>query len=165
MFDISMGEVLVTFGIAVALIGRRDLPKVARGAGRSLGRSVNFLQKTKDQVNSATKNAELQKMQAEINQSMKDLEEIKREVYSAGNFRQAFNPLAGNDAVMRPVEGGQQEGSPSPKSSVPHEIVPPTTETVVAPQQPGKSDSRVEQTGSSILLDVLIEEESSKRRQ
>ena len=65
-------------------------------------------------------------------ESMKDLEEIKREVYSAGNFRQAFNPLAGNDAVVRPVEGGQQEGSPSPKSSVPHEIVPPISMSFIA---------------------------------
>lgn len=156
MFDLSVGEVFITFGVAVAVIGRKDLPKVARAAGRVLGKSVGYLQKTKQDIGSATSAAELRKMQAEINQSIKDLEEIKRDVYSAGNFRQAFQHAESgpeNKFATDPVKSQQPLSASPPITTVPPVQQFPSVSQTTSAITRGMS-------GSSILLEALRDEGS-----
>jgi Sec-independent protein translocase protein TatA len=151
MFDLSMGEVFITFGVAVAVIGRKDLPKVARAAGRVLGKSVGYLQKTKQDIGSATSAAELRKIQTEINQSIKDLEEIKRDVYSAGNFRQAFQraePGPENKFATDPIKSRE----PLPASSL-IPAVPSTPQCLSVSQTTSVVSGSM--SGSSILVEAL----------
>ena len=44
MFDLSLGELLLTLGVGVMLVGRKDLPKVAHTAGYWVGRGVGTVQ-------------------------------------------------------------------------------------------------------------------------
>jgi Sec-independent protein translocase protein TatA len=46
MFNVSWAELAVLAGVSLAVIGRKDLPKVAYVAGTQIGRLVGFLQGT-----------------------------------------------------------------------------------------------------------------------
>ena len=59
MLDLGWAEVLVTLGVAVAVLGKKDIPIAARTCGRMVGRTVGTLQRVRAEFTNAAKDNDL----------------------------------------------------------------------------------------------------------
>ena len=172
MFDIGFGEILVTFGVGVALIGRKDMPVFARAAGRQLGRVVAYVRRSRDEFGSkldkSVDRADLQQVQAELNKTMMELDAIKREVYSAGKLSpsdliapklsrpaQSFTEPSDVSKQVPFLGKGKQEGMQAHYGLAP--------DTITKTHSPSDNVG-VEKAGSSLLTEVYLEEWESENK-
>lgn len=80
MFNVSWGELAVLAGISVAVIGRRDLPKVAYAAGTQIGRIVGLLQGARARADQFAAQSELKQLQNELRSGLRELDAVKSEL-------------------------------------------------------------------------------------
>src|ERR687893_260048 len=83
MFDLSWGEILVIGGVALVVIGPKDLPKALRTVGNMTAKVRRMAAEFQTQFNDAMREAELDELRKEV-------DGINRSVASA---TPAFNPL------------------------------------------------------------------------
>jgi Sec-independent protein translocase protein TatA len=62
---IGWGELFLTTGVVFLIVGKKDLPVVARSIGGLVGRVVGTLQRARAQVSSMTKDNELSEVDLE----------------------------------------------------------------------------------------------------
>lgn len=74
MFDIGFSELIVIGIVALVVIGPERLPKVARTAGHLLGRLQRYVNDVKADINREMQLDELRKLQADMQESARDLE-------------------------------------------------------------------------------------------
>ena len=166
MFDIGLGEVLVTFGVGIAVIGRKDLPIFARAVGRQLGRAVSYVKRSKDslgnKLDQTVGHAELQQVQAELNKTMRELDVVKREIYSASNIststfiKQPQNNFNSNDS-----QNIQQQSYFNSSKSTNVNTDNSTGLTNVTSFNYNKNQDILnsnERTGSNLLTEIYLEE-------
>ena len=84
MFDMSWGEVMVIGGVALIVIGPKDLPKALRTVGQMTAKVRRLASEFQGQFNEAMREAELDEVRREV-------EGINRQVSSATSS--AFNPI------------------------------------------------------------------------
>ena len=80
MFNVSWGELVVLAGISLAVIGRRDLPKVAFVAGTQIGRIVGLLQGARARADQFAAQSELKQLQNELRSGLRELDAVKSEL-------------------------------------------------------------------------------------
>ena len=80
MFNVSWGELVVLAGISLAVIGPRDLPKVAFAAGTQVGRLVGLLQGARARADRFAAQSELKQLQNELRSGLRDLDAVKSEL-------------------------------------------------------------------------------------
>jgi Sec-independent protein translocase protein TatA len=80
MFNVSWGELAVLAGISVAVIGRRDLPKVAFMVGTQVGRVVGLLQGARARADRFAAQSELKQLQNELRSGLRELDAVKSEL-------------------------------------------------------------------------------------
>jgi Sec-independent protein translocase protein TatA len=80
MFNVSWGELAVLAGISLAVIGRRDLPKVAYMAGTQVGRVVGLLQGARARADRFAAQSELKQLQNELRSGLRELDAVKSEL-------------------------------------------------------------------------------------
>ena len=78
MFDIGFSELLVIGVVALIVIGPEKLPKVARTLGHLLGRAQRYVNDVKSDINREIQLDELKKLQAEVTESARSLEDSVR---------------------------------------------------------------------------------------
>ena len=78
MFDIGFSEFLVIGVVALIVIGLEKLPKVARTPGHLLGRAQRYVNDVKSDINREIQLDELKKLQAEVTESARSLEDSVR---------------------------------------------------------------------------------------
>ena len=83
MFDIGFSELLVIGVVALIVIGPEKLPKVARTLGHLLGRAQRYVNDVKSDINREIQLEELKKLQAEVTESARSLEDSVRKEYEA----------------------------------------------------------------------------------
>ena len=172
MFDIGFGEILVTFGVGVALIGRKDLPVFARAAGRQLGRAVAYVRRSRDELGSkldkSVDRSDLQQVQAELNKTMMELDAIKREVYSAGK-------LSPDDLIApklsRPTQSFTDASDASKEGAVPKKVLQQDMQernhlvpNVISRVHSPSDNLGVQKAGSSLLTEVYLDEWESENK-
>jgi sec-independent protein translocase protein TatB len=81
MFDIGFSELLVIGVVALIVIGPEKLPKVARTLGHLLGRAQRYVNDVKSDINREIQLDELKKLQAEVTESARSLEDSVRKEY------------------------------------------------------------------------------------
>ena len=81
MFDIGFSELLVIGVVALLVIGPEKLPKVARTLGHLLGRAQRYVNDVKSDINREIQLDELKKLQAEVTESARSLEDSVRKEY------------------------------------------------------------------------------------
>ena len=92
MFDIGFSELIVIAIVALVVIGPERLPKVARTAGHLLGRLQRYVSDVKSDINREMQLDELKKMQADVQESARNLERsVSTEMQSA---QQSLNQTA-----------------------------------------------------------------------
>lgn len=82
MFGISYGEVFLLIGAAAALIGPKDLPIIAKTAGKLAGRAIGYVQVARGQFESVMQQSQARQVHKELQDTMAQLEAIRHEIRS-----------------------------------------------------------------------------------
>ncbi|TFZ56278.1 twin-arginine translocase subunit TatB [Methylorubrum sp. Q1] len=102
MLDMSWGEVMLIGGVALIVIGPKDLPKALRTLGQITTKVRRMAGEFQSQFNEAIREAELEEVR-------RDVEGVKRTVDSA---RPTFNPVDTiRNEIRSAVEGRPGSGS------------------------------------------------------
>src|SRR5574343_611989 len=83
MFDIGFSELMVIGIVALIVIGPERLPKVARTLGHLLGRAQRYVNNVKSDINREIQLVELKKLQTQVTDSARAIEESVRKEYDA----------------------------------------------------------------------------------
>lgn len=105
MFDIGFSELIVIGIVALIVIGPERLPKVARTLGHLLGRAQRYVNDVKADINREMQLDELKKLQSQVTESARSLEE---------SFRQ--NVDSARAAVEQPVQSAVADLEATAKS-------------------------------------------------
>lgn len=106
MFDMSWGEVLVIGGVALIVIGPKDLPRALRTVGQVTGKIRRMAAEFQGQFQEAMREAELDDVKQQL-QGMND---------SVSSMNKGFNPIQTirdelKSAVETPVTPGENPAS------------------------------------------------------
>ncbi|XP_065872243.1 uncharacterized protein [Euphorbia lathyris] len=82
MFGISYGELFLLLGATAALIGPKDLPVIARTAGRLAGRAIGYVQLARGQFENVMQQSQAHQVHKELQDTMAQLEAIRHEIRS-----------------------------------------------------------------------------------
>ncbi|TXG49288.1 hypothetical protein EZV62_025163 [Acer yangbiense] len=82
MLGISYGELFLIIGAAAALVGPKDLPLIARTAGRLAGRAIGYVQLARGQFDNVMQQSQARQVQKELQDAMQQLEAIRHEIRS-----------------------------------------------------------------------------------
>jgi sec-independent protein translocase protein TatB len=109
MFDIGFSELMVIGVVALLVIGPEKLPKVARTLGHLLGRAQRYVNDVKSDINREMQLDELKKLQSQVTESARSLEDSVRKEYETA--RTAIETPA--QAALTELNGAaQQLGEP-----------------------------------------------------
>ncbi|XP_047975726.1 sec-independent protein translocase protein TatB-like [Salvia hispanica] len=119
MLGISYGELFLIVGAAAALIGPKDLPVIARTAGRLAGRAIGYVQVARGQFESVMHQSQARQVHKELQDTMAQLEAIRHEVRSISfmNPGPLTTRLVDNIASQPPVTNVEKESSKPPQES------------------------------------------------
>ncbi|KAG8663353.1 hypothetical protein MANES_01G202000v8 [Manihot esculenta] len=82
MLGISYGELFLLLGATAALIGPKDLPIIARTAGRLAGRAIGYVQLARGQFENVMQQSQARQVHKELQDTMAQLEAIRHEIRS-----------------------------------------------------------------------------------
>lgn len=85
MFDIGFSELFVIGVVALLVLGPERLPRVARTAGHLLGRLQRYVSDVKADISREMQLEELRKLQAQVEQQVRDVERQANEAVSTAN--------------------------------------------------------------------------------
>ncbi|KAL0903392.1 hypothetical protein M5K25_027768 [Dendrobium thyrsiflorum] len=105
MLGISYGELFLIIGATAALIGPKDLPFIAKAAGRLAGRAVGYVQMARGQFESVMQQSQVNQVHKELQDTMAQLEAIRYEIRSIS----VMNPVPFTrrlEGVEPPVKNG-----------------------------------------------------------
>lgn len=114
MFGISYGELFLLIGATAALVGPKDLPKIARTAGRLAGRSIGYVQLARGQFDNVMQQSQARQVHKDLQDTMAQLDAIRYEIRSLS----LMNP---GPMTRRMVENPSEPTSDS-NGTVPPEI-------------------------------------------
>ena len=83
MFDIGFSELMVIGIVALLVIGPERLPRVARTLGHLLGRAQRYVNDVKSDINREIQLDELKKLQTQVTESARALEDSVRKEYDS----------------------------------------------------------------------------------
>ncbi|NHC07160.1 Sec-independent protein translocase protein TatB [Azonexus fungiphilus] len=115
MFDIGFSELMVIGVVALLVIGPERLPKVARTLGHLLGRAQRYVNDVKSDINREMQLDELRKLQSQVSDSARSLEDSVRKEYDAvrsGVSTPVQAAVADLEATARQLE--QDAAAPPP---------------------------------------------------
>lgn len=104
MFDMSWGEVLVIGGVALIVIGPKDLPKALRTVGQMTAKMRRMAGEFQSQFNEAMREAELEDVK-------KQIEGVNQSVSSLNT---SFNPI---QTARDELKGAIEKEPPKPAPS------------------------------------------------
>ncbi|KAI3449708.1 hypothetical protein Pfo_006373 [Paulownia fortunei] len=119
MLGISYGELFLLLGATAALIGPKDLPVIARTAGRLAGRAIGYVQVARGQFESVMQQSQARQVHKELQDTMAQLEAIRHEIRSISfmNPGPLTTRLVDNIASQPPVTNVDRESSKPPQES------------------------------------------------
>ncbi|KAK6914029.1 hypothetical protein RJ641_021350 [Dillenia turbinata] len=82
MFGISYGELFLLVAATAALVGPKDLPLIARTAGRLAGRAIGYVQLFRGQFENVMQQSQARQVHKELQDTMAQLEAIRYEIRS-----------------------------------------------------------------------------------
>ncbi len=99
----SLCEILFVVCGSMLLVGKEELPGLARVLGRGLGGLVGFMQGARTQFSRLGKaNASMETLREEIRNNMADLRQIQSEIQSAGMIRGGGGVSAALSGTLHP---------------------------------------------------------------
>jgi sec-independent protein translocase protein TatB len=104
MFDIGFSEFLIIGIVALLVLGPERLPRAARTAGHLLGRLKRYVSDVKSDISREMQLDELRKLQAQVEQQVRDVERQVDETAAGVN-----NEAAGLSDQMRAAMAEQDK--------------------------------------------------------
>ncbi|KQP06013.1 preprotein translocase subunit TatA [Methylobacterium sp. Leaf99] len=104
MFDMSWGEVMLIGGVALIVIGPKDLPKALRTVGQITTKMRRMAGEFQSQFNEAVREAEFDEIRREVDGVRK----------SAGTMGPVFNPVQTIRDEIKGAVDGHTKTTPSP---------------------------------------------------
>ena len=126
MFDIGFSELMVIGIVALIVIGPEKLPKVARTLGHLLGRAQRYVNDVKADINREMQLDELKKLQSQVTDSARAIEESVRKEYDAAR-----------SAVETPAQAAVAELEAAAQSATAAVVTPPADVPAAAPPLAG----------------------------
>jgi sec-independent protein translocase protein TatB len=146
MFDIGFSELIVIGVVALIVIGPERLPKVARTLGHLLGRAQRYVNDVKSDINREMQLDELKKLQTQVSESARSIEDSVRKEYDAARTAVEVPAQAAVAELSAPVPAtgapvsGDMAVAPANASVAPGATVP--AEAVAAvPAAQGKASA------------------------
>jgi sec-independent protein translocase protein TatB len=132
MLDMSWGEVLVIGGIALIVIGPKDLPRALRTVGNMVGKARRMAGEFQAQFNEAMREAELDEVRREF-EGLNKSASVDHHFDPIGTIRNELKdaietppPAPGEN---RPADGPEADRAPAlarePSAAIPAPAVPP----------------------------------------
>ncbi|WP_417683936.1 Sec-independent protein translocase protein TatB [Roseibium sp.] len=103
MFDIGWTELLVIACVAIIVVGPKDLPRMLRGLGQTIGKLRRMSREFQSTFNDAIREAEKQA----------DIADMKKQVEEVGNF----NPLGDLKKSIETDKVAQKTTTPAPPAA------------------------------------------------
>ena len=140
MFDIGWSEVLVIAVVAIIVVGPKDLPRMLRAFGKTMGqvrRTANdFKRQFDDALREAEREADLADTRKTLQSIGNPLADVKRDLDKT--MRSATASATGPAAVTpTPAQPTTLPPSPAPPTSAPAAAAPPPPDNSMAERQPG----------------------------
>ena len=126
MFDIGWTEILIVLGIAIVVVGPKELPKVLRTVGKWRGKASAYARDFQRQIEDAADQTELDAVRKEIAEANRELDEAKQKLgEQATEVKNNLEeqPAAENDSTAK-ISGGESGGT-SPGGSSNSESIKP----------------------------------------
>ncbi|KAH9305070.1 hypothetical protein KI387_009474, partial [Taxus chinensis] len=82
MFGFSYGEVLLILGATIAVVGPKDVPRIARAAGRLAGKAVGYVQSARGQMETILHQSQATQIHKELQDALAQVEAIRHEIRS-----------------------------------------------------------------------------------
>jgi sec-independent protein translocase protein TatB len=138
MFDIGFSELIVIGVVALIVIGPERLPKVARTLGHLLGRAQRYVNDVKSDINREMQLDELKKLQTQVSESARSIEDSVRKEYDAARTAVEVPAQAAVAELSGPVSPAGVSAAdtaiaPAPAAALPADSV------AVAPATQGKA--------------------------
>lgn len=141
MFDMSWGEVMLIGGVALIVIGPKDLPRALRTVGQMTAKLRRMAGEFQAQFNEAMREAELDEVRREvegINRSVSSasapfnpIQSIRNEIRGAVEAPTPPAPPPSNEALAAATAQLQAESAASPAA----ETEPPASEAEAPPPE------------------------------
>jgi sec-independent protein translocase protein TatB len=125
MFDIGFSELIVIGVVALIVIGPERLPKVARTLGHLLGRAQRYVNDVKSDINREMQLDELKKLQTQVSESARSIEDSVRKEYDAARTAVEVPAQAAVAELSAPVPpaaapvSGDMAAAPAPATATP----------------------------------------------
>ncbi|MBK1624908.1 Sec-independent protein translocase protein TatB [Afifella marina] len=150
MFDIGWTELVVIAGVAIIVVGPKDLPGMLRTFGKTMGQIRRTANDFKRQLDDALKEAEQQAGLEETRKSLQSISKmdplagVKKDVEAAAN-RTGQKPAA--ETVPSALAPAEEEASPSAEPASGEAAVTEPTEDV--DDRPAPAEEKVQDVASS----------------
>ncbi|KAI3719386.1 hypothetical protein L6452_20283 [Arctium lappa] len=80
MLGLSYGELFLILGATAAVIGPKDLPRIARVAGRLAGRSIGYVQMARGQFDNVMQQSQAKQVHKELQDALAQMDAIRHEM-------------------------------------------------------------------------------------
>jgi sec-independent protein translocase protein TatB len=162
MFDIAWSEMLLIGGVALVVIGPKDLPGALRTAGQAIGKIRRMAAEFQGQFNDAMREAELTDLK-------KQVDDIGNSIQASTNFdpiepmkdfgaADASKPAAADDKAMKDAEATLAK-LPAPDLPAPVSIEPASVAEAVADEKPKRRRKTVATEESPAPPEVAVADE------
>jgi len=109
--DVSVGELGVVLVVASLLIGRKDMPVLAKGAGKAVGSVVGHVLHAKQTISSFSEVSDIAGIRQELQDGVAELRSIRQDLYGMD----AAPPAGHNDATGVGRQSTQNASQARPK--------------------------------------------------
>ncbi|GJE55648.1 Sec-independent protein translocase protein TatB [Methylobacterium thuringiense] len=140
MLDMSWGEVMLIGGVALIVIGPKDLPKALRTLGQITTKVRRMAGEFQHQFNEAIREAELDDIK-------RDVADVKRQ---AESFKPSFNPVDTIRNELKNVVEGRAKASDAKPDLIKPDLMQSTAPSAIA----GASDAATERLAQGGSYDV-----------
>lgn len=165
MFDIAWSEMLLIGGVALIVIGPKDLPGALRTAGQAIGKIRRMAAEFQGQFNDAMREAELTDLK-------KQVDDIGNSIQASTNFdpiepmkdfgaSDASKPAAADDKAMKEAEATLAK-LPAPELPAPVSIEPAPVAESVTEEKPKRRRKTVATEEPAVPAEVVAEKPPAK---
>ncbi|CAD5263758.1 Sec-independent protein translocase protein TatB [Bosea sp. 62] len=165
MFDIAWSEMLLIGGVALVVIGPKELPGALRTAGQAIGKIRRMAAEFQGQFNDAMREAELTDLK-------KQVDDIGNSIQASTNFdpidpmkdfgaTDASKPAAADDKAMQEAEA-TLAALPAPELPAPVSIEPATVAEPAPEEKPKRRRKTVATEEPAVPAEIAAEELPAK---
>lgn len=150
MFDIGFSELFVIGVVALLVLGPERLPRVARTAGHLLGRLQRYVSDVKADISREMQLEELRKLQAQVEQQVRDVERQASEAVSTAN-----KEVDGLSDQMKAAMAEQEKYAAIEQQAAVQDLSAASPD---APQEAVAASARPQPESAQLSLDIPLPE-------